>query len=56
MKTIISILFVVIAAPVFADNYERNLETWEKFLLKNKWGSSQDFWLEKNTTMGWEKV
>ena len=56
MKTLISILFVVIAAPLFADDYERNVKTWEKFLSKNRWGNSQDFWLEKNTSMGWEKV
>jgi len=33
--------------PLFADNYEDNLNRWELFIDSNQWGSSSDFWLEK---------
>ena len=46
----------MLATPLFADNYDDNLKRWESFVMNNPWGSSSDFWLEKKTSYGWEKV
>ena len=40
----------------YADVYQKNLNIWHDFTSKNQWGNSEDYWLEKNTSEGWEKV
>ena len=58
-KPIRAIHFMVLAllmsfpGPVAAVS---NQEAWEDFVSQNVWGNSEDYWLEKNTAEGWEKV
>ena len=56
MSMITAIILSLVVTPLFADEYEDNLKQWERFIDSNQWGSSSDFWLEKKTTYGWEKV
>lgn len=65
MKKKLAILLVIISNQVSAQTwtvqgneseYTANLIAWEKFINANKWGTSEDYWLEKRTPWGWEKV
>lgn len=56
MRMLIPIILTMLVTPLFADDYEDNLKRWESFVMSNPWGSSSDFWLEKKTSYGWEKV
>ena len=56
MRMIIAIILTIVMNPLFADEYEDNLKRWERFVQSNQWGNSSDFWLEKKTLAGWEKV
>lgn len=56
MSMITAIILSLVVTPLFADEYEDNLKQWERFIDSNQWGSSSDFWLEKKTSYGWEKV
>ena len=56
MRMITAIILSIFMTPLFADEYEGNLRRWERFIDSNQWGSSSDFWLEKKTSYGWEKV
>ena len=56
MRMIIPLVLSMLVTPLFADNYEDNLKRWEHFIESNQWGNSSDFWLEKKTSFGWEKV
>lgn len=38
------------------DLYENNLLRWDNFVSQNKWGGSEDYWLEMETAWGWERV
>jgi hypothetical protein len=50
------IILSMLATPLLADNYDDTLKRWESFVESNPLGSSSDFWLEKNTILGWQKV
>ena len=56
MRMFIPLVLSMLVTPLFADNYEDNLKRWEQFVDRNQWGNSSDFWLEKKTSFGWEKV
>ena len=56
MRMFIPLVLTMLVTPLFADDYEDNLKRWESFVMSNSWGSSSDFWLEKKTSYGWEKV
>jgi hypothetical protein len=43
------IIISMLATPLLADNYDDTLKRCES----NPLGSSSDFWLEKNTILGW---
>jgi hypothetical protein len=43
-------------SDVYSDEYMVNLQVWKDFVSQNKWGSSEDYWLETLTPWGWEKV
>lgn len=44
------------ASAEYSDEYQVHLQTWTDFVSQNKWGSSEDYWLEKWALGEWEKV
>ena len=58
MKKLLTVLAVTIAIPTMglSDNYSNTLRDWENFAYDNKLGNSPDYWLEKLTTLGWDKM
>ena len=57
MQSFLICLFLVLQPlTAHADTYQKNLKSWADFVAQNKWGNSEDYWLEKNTAYGWEKV
>ena len=58
MRKLLAVLALAVAMPMMglADSYSNTLRDWENFIYNNKLGSSPDYWLEKNTHVGWTKV
>lgn len=56
MKYIILSLAIVSFTPAFGEQHVTGFDKWKNFAEENKWGGSRDFWLEKDTAWGWEKV
>lgn len=58
MKKLLAVLAVSLALPNIglAASYDESVEAWEGFVFYNKFGDAQDYWLEKNTSVGWAKL
>ena len=56
MPAILIAILMTLCTQAVSSEYERNANRWSEFVSINKWGQSNDFWLEKSTAYGWEKV
>lgn len=52
----IPILLLLMISSAHATEGKNYLHAWRDFASKNKWGTSEDYWLETDTAWGWEKV
>ena len=48
--------FLALGGASYGATYQDEMTRWESFVEANKFGVSQDFWLEKDTPWGWERV
>lgn len=50
-------LLMMLSTQAMADQYEKNETKWGNFISKNKWGGSQDYYLQIFTSLNeWETV
>ena len=57
IKHMTLLMFLMLPSmEVRANKHVNNLQVWKDFVSENKWGNSEDYWLETYTAYGWEKV
>jgi hypothetical protein len=50
------VFLMLFSTEANANKYQKNLQVWNDFVSQNKWGNSEDYWLETSTADGWEKI